>query len=114
MTSPAASRRARVSAILDRLGVSGDNPGAWAGAPMQTVGRRVASIDPTTGEELGAVAARVRLRRLAHEDSEALVRQVRAELYLLDRRQLVRLLLLVRHRVHYEQVRRRQRQDALR
>jgi aldehyde dehydrogenase (NAD+) len=44
-----------VSAILDRLGVSGDNPGAWAGAPMETAGRRVASFDPTTGEELGAV-----------------------------------------------------------
>jgi aldehyde dehydrogenase (NAD+) len=55
MTSPAAARRARVSAILDRLGVSGDNPGAWAGAPMETAGRRVASFDPTTGEELGAV-----------------------------------------------------------
>ena len=55
MTSPAAARRARVSAILDRLGVSGDNPGAWAGAPMETTGRRVASFDPTSGDELGAV-----------------------------------------------------------
>lgn len=48
-------RSAHVKAILDRLGVSGDNSGAWAGAALPTSGRRVASVDPTTGEELGAV-----------------------------------------------------------
>lgn len=53
--SSQADLRAQVPAILDRLGVSGDNPGAWAGAPIETTGERVASIDPTTGEELGAV-----------------------------------------------------------
>ena len=55
MSSPAAARRARVQAILDRLGVAGDNPGAYAGAPIETHGRRVASFDPTTGAELGGV-----------------------------------------------------------
>ena len=55
MSDLAAARRERVSAILDRLGVSGDNVGAYAGAPIATSGRRVVSYDPTTGEALGAV-----------------------------------------------------------
>jgi aldehyde dehydrogenase (NAD+) len=55
MSNLAESRREQVSAILARLGVAGDNSGAWAGAPLATTGRRVVSYDPTTGDELGAV-----------------------------------------------------------
>ena len=55
MSDLAAARRERVQAILDRLGVSGDNVGAYAGAPIATEGRRVVSTDPTTGEPLAAV-----------------------------------------------------------
>ena len=55
MSTASTERSTRVQGILERLGLVGDQPGAFAGAAIATSGRRVASHDPTTGEELGAV-----------------------------------------------------------
>jgi aldehyde dehydrogenase (NAD+) len=53
--------------VLKRLGLDEVNPGAACGGWIQTRGREVASINPTTGEEL----ARVRLASV--EDYETIV-----------------------------------------
>ncbi|MCB9758318.1 MAG: aldehyde dehydrogenase family protein [Alphaproteobacteria bacterium] len=41
--------------LLSRLGIEPVNPGAWASGARATTGRRVASINPTTGEPIAEV-----------------------------------------------------------
>jgi aldehyde dehydrogenase (NAD+) len=50
-----ATRSSSVSALLSRLGLEASNPGAFAGEWLATSGEVVESIDPATGEVLGAV-----------------------------------------------------------
>ncbi len=44
-----------VSRLLDSLGLEAENPGAFAGEWIQTHGERVESLNPATGEPIGAV-----------------------------------------------------------
>ena len=46
-----------IQGILDRLGLSAVNPGAWAGAELDTsAGEQVASTNPATGETIASVS----------------------------------------------------------
>ncbi len=42
-------------AVLERLGLTSENSGAWAGGPLETSGALVQSENPTTGESLAGV-----------------------------------------------------------
>jgi aldehyde dehydrogenase (NAD+) len=41
--------------LLDRLGITEENSGAWTGAPRATTGRLVQSTNPTTGDAIAGI-----------------------------------------------------------
>ncbi len=53
--------------LLERLGITEENSGAWNGAPLATTGRLVQSINPTTGQPIAGV------RLASKDDYEACV-----------------------------------------